>query len=170
MFDNARMFLAGTDVLGGAAPGVDFVAGTTGAIATALAGTIVDLGVGDTLAHKVVAGQALSGILTRYESDLEYLVQVTKTCTSGGSATLALTLYNSTSSTLASGNTQIGAALAATAVASLVIGLVCLRGSLKGQRLASRYLGVQSAIAVATLTAGTLYGGLGLGLLSAQNR
>jgi hypothetical protein len=125
--------------------------------------TILDLGLGDTIANKVVSGQALSGIVTRYYLDLDYQVSITETCTSGGSATMALNLISSTDSALGSGNTTLDT-IAATAVASLTAGKILVRGSLRGKKL-DRYLGCQHVIATAALTDGTIYGGLGVGIL-----
>jgi hypothetical protein len=128
--------------------------------------TVIDFGAGDTLAHKVVSGNALSGILTHYWSEADYYAQVTTTCT-GATATLVMKLYTSTSATLASGNSLLdrNRTDAVVAVATLVAGCVLLQGNLRGKKL-DRYFGAIHTIATAALTAGVLRGAVGYGIVN----
>lgn len=133
--------------------------------------TILDFGAGDTLAHKVVSGKALSGIMTYYWSEADYYAVVTTACTSGGSGTMAVKLYTSTASDLGSGNSLLdrNRTDAVIAVASLVAGYVLLQGNLRGKKL-NRYFGAQHAIATAAFTAGVLRGALGYGIINKADK
>lgn len=128
-------------------------------VATHVSPSVVyNRGAGGTLAHKVAAGKALSGILERPFLDAEYEARVTTAFTSGGAGTLRLLLITDVLPTLVSAPVTLEDT-GVLALASLTLGAKLWRGSLKGRTL-KQYIGVQWIIGTAAMTAGGVWAGL----------
>lgn len=119
---------------------------------------VIDLGAADTPAlARISDGTAYSLIRDIARGgDIELLIQVTETFTSGGAATLTVTLQQDDAAAFGSPTTVM--ATSALALATLVAGYT-VKFSLSPNQVTERFLRLSYAIGTATTTAGKVTAG-----------